>query len=225
MPEKGRHYDLIMMNPPFKGEIPLSFGNKEYMYKDKEYYIYHIIKACMLPFQGATDKRIILLCCPFLSSNERNQPKFNLYDSISNEMKKKLYYFFGIQIIDNVLQLPDAECEYLGVAKNFKRIQKNGTVSPAGLTMSLYKITVKPNTLYKIPSYEKYINFYKTQFKQPEIVFEQFNKYKEKMTKIINNIEALPKKSEVILEQLKQAKDSIKPTYTIYEPNIKIKNI
>jgi hypothetical protein len=204
-------HDLIIMNPPYKGQIPLKFGNVKYMYDEHEYYIFHLIKAVILPFFSASSSRTILIICPFLNVSEKTNPRFKLIDCLNIQMRKKLKYFFGI----DMLNIPDAECEYLGICKDFKTITNSGKISNPKYTMSMYKIIVKPNAKYVIPSIEKYKTFYEEKFKQPEIVFEQYTQQKEKITKIIKYIESIPKDkmTDKVKDQLKEFKQSLMPTY------------
>jgi hypothetical protein len=153
--KQQRLYNLILMNPPYRGTVEL---NDKYQ-SEKEVYWYHIIKALLLDY-GNYDKTIYLIS-PKIHNKLDSDSTFE--PSINPSLEKRLKQYFNINTDVSIFsEVGSTRFQMLKESKNeFDSFDNRGNPSKMGLTIYLYKINqCCSNKLIKMGSGDKQKIFY-----------------------------------------------------------------
>ena len=135
--KQERPYNLILMNPPYRGYVYDNIKN----ISEKEIYWYHIIKALLLNY-GNYDKTIYLICPKIhknLDSNNMFEP------TINKSLERRITKYFNIDYDEEetylINSLGNIQFTFLTESKNeFKIYNKSGGTKTLSFTVCLYKI-------------------------------------------------------------------------------------
>jgi len=137
--KQDRPYNLILMNPPYRGRV-----------NDKNeitVYYYHIVKALLLDY--ANYDKTIYLICPMIHKIKEYNPKSNrnmFEPDIKPTLEKRIAKYFNIDLQQDEYnmslwgELGNIQFEILGEVQDFKQFNKDGRPSKMGLKTYLYKI-------------------------------------------------------------------------------------
>jgi len=129
--KQERLYNLILMNPPYRGTVIL---NDKYQ-SEKEVYWYHIIKALLLDY-GNYEKTIYLICPKIHNKLESN----NIFEpTINASLEKRLKTYFNIDTDENILS--NTQFKMLKESKGeFNSFDSKGNPTKMNYTIYLYRI-------------------------------------------------------------------------------------
>lgn len=132
--KQERPYNLILMNPPFRGYVKLENSSKS----EKEIYWFHIIKALSLEY-GNYDK-IIYLICPKIHNKLNSDNTFE--PSVNNSLEKRIKQYFNIDEDENIFNVNgNTQFTFLRESKKeFDSFDNRGRPVKLALEVCLYKI-------------------------------------------------------------------------------------
>lgn len=132
--KQERPYNLILMNPPYRGYVKLT----DRSVKEAEYYWFHIIKALLLDF--ANYDKTIYLICPKIHNKLNSDNTFE--PSINNSLEKRIKEYFNIDKDENIFNVNGiTQFTFLrDSTKEFDSFDERGRPVKLGLTVCLYKI-------------------------------------------------------------------------------------
>jgi len=119
-------YNLIIMNPPYRGTVS---GINE-----PEYYKYHLIKAMILKNNSKT----IYLISPNLSGSSIENIGDSINLNLNNALLKRVNKFFNFDFIKD---MPQYKINKIGECKDFIKFTKSGTTKMQQV-FNIYKINI-----------------------------------------------------------------------------------
>lgn len=125
--DNNKKYNLIIMNPPYRGTVS---GINE-----PEYYKYHLIKAMILNKNIKT----IYLISPNLSSSSKEPIGSNINLNLNNALLKRVNKFFKFDFEND---MPNYKILKIGECDGFIKYTKNGTTKMQQ-SFNIYKINIK----------------------------------------------------------------------------------